>query len=179
MKALRAAKMKAIQLASKPALNFFELAGLITALHEADPAELRDLPTEGGMSRRRLYYLLSVGQLIRKYTINKAEAEQVGWTKLQIIAHFVAEKGDATDDQLAAYMNLALASKSHPLAQLLRGRRVPHRRAVQFKLSLRAGDELNQALFSYGAKRRNKGKSLLKKEAALIAIVRAAMTSKS
>ena len=52
---------------------------------------IQDLPTETGMSRRRLYYLLEVGQFIRDWKISQDAAEKVGWTKLQIIARHVSK----------------------------------------------------------------------------------------
>jgi len=85
-------KTKTIELARRPALNFFELAEHIAVIHNSNPALVADLPHQTGMSRRRLYYLLDVGQLIAAHKIIKSDAEEIGWTKLQIIArHLKAE----------------------------------------------------------------------------------------
>ena len=78
MKGSTSALKTAIQLARQPALNFFELAASITALHDADPTLLREVIEKSGMRRRRLYYLLEVGKLLREQQISRAAAEEVG-----------------------------------------------------------------------------------------------------
>lgn len=83
-----------MQLAREPTLNFFKLAQALCELHESDPAALQDLPDRSKLGRRRMYYLLQTGKLIRDEGISEKIAEYVGWTKLQIIARHRAD-GDA------------------------------------------------------------------------------------
>lgn len=176
-KSASAIRKRAILLAQKPALNFFDLAQAISALHEKDPSELSDLVKRIGMSRRRVYYLLQVGELTKVHGISKADAEKVGWTKLQIIARHIAKMGGETSADLAYYLTLAATTKARDLPAALVGRKLTSTRAVQFHLSSGLRSEVNLALVSFGAKRGRRG--LLKKERALLRIVRAAMAERS
>jgi hypothetical protein len=171
-KQLRELRRRAARLASEPALNFFELAGLIAALHDANPGTLRDLE-ESGMGRRRLYYLLEVGRFIDQQGIRKAEADRVGWTKLRIVARHLRE-ADSSHDDVKACLELAVRTRAHSLAQVLRGRRVPRKRVVSFVLTTAEKAQLSEALLAYGAERWGR-KGLKNKERALIKLVQAAM----
>lgn len=164
---------KVIQLARAPALNFFDLAQLITALHDADLSSFGDIPAQTGMSRRRLYYLLAVGRLIKDTGLIKACAEEIGWTKLQIVARHLDDEEQPAGDLLEPCLRLARETKAHSLAEALRRGRAPvRRRAVTFYLSNGAKAELGEALLAFGATRRGKGYS--GKEKALIKLIGAA-----
>lgn len=104
-------------------MNFFELAQTLVALHDADVSQLRELPLETGMSRRRLYYLLEVGRLIATRRIAKSEAEAIGWTKLQIIARHVLRLGIESTAELKTLLETARVTKVRPLRALLSGLR--------------------------------------------------------
>lgn len=173
----RSLRKRARQLAAKPALNFFDLAQTISALHEHDPAELSDLAQRAGMSRRRVYYLLRVGELTKACGISKADAEKVGWTKLQIIARHLTESDEKSIENISDQLALACDTKAHDLPAVLRRRKVPATRAVQFHLTSSAQAEVNMALLAFGAKRGRRG--LEKKERALLRMVRAAMAERS
>jgi len=172
-KKLKGLKELTVQLAREPALNFFDLAKLIAELHTADAGMLRDLPQQTGMSRRRLYYLLAVGQLLGETALSKAEAEEVGWTKLQIIARHLDATGDVSGEHFRTFLKTALATRAHALAGVLLGEDVGSSRAVSFRLDDSARAELNLALVAFGAKKARRG--LSGKQGALIKIVRAAM----
>lgn len=170
-------KSKAIRLAAEPALNFFDLANLLCDLHEIDGAALADLPALADMSRRRMYYLLQAGQLIREHQISRADAESIGWTKLQIIAQHLSQP-ERVGATLTEALALASATKNRDLPNALLGKRVVARRAVQFQLNTSARAELNEALIAHGAEPAKQGKGMVKREAALMRIVRAAMADK-
>ena len=73
-----AAKRNVIKLSKQPALNFYDLAVAIRKMHEIDSASLYKLPERPGMRRRRMYYLLDVGNLIETRKLSKSEAEAIG-----------------------------------------------------------------------------------------------------
>jgi hypothetical protein len=167
---------KAVELACRPALNFFDLAESITSLHAEDSTTISTLANETGMSRRRLYYLLEVGQLIASCKVSKPDAEEIGWTKLQIIARHIRRLDSASSSEIRQVFEMASAHKARDLAAALEGRRVIPRRAVQFYLNLGGRAELNEALVKFGATQVRRG--LQGKEAALIKLVRAAAAGK-
>ncbi len=176
-KRLNRLKTQAIGLARRPALNFFEFAGLITTLHGTDPISIRNLPDETGMSRRRLYYLVEVGRLIAEHKISKSDAEAIGWTKLQIIARHVKKTGAASAEVIETYFDMARTTKAHALAEVLRDENPEPTRAVMFHLSSEARSDLNYALVAFGAKITRRG--LREKEGALLQMVRAAMIQRA
>ena len=165
-------RKKAARLAQQPTVNFYELARVLVKLQ--DEKAIQDLPAETGMSRRRLYYLLEVGKFIKNPTVGKADAERLGWTKLQIVARYV-NQSNATDAEVAEYVKRALATKAYALGQALREGVNVSRRTAMFRLSDDANDELSEALVAFGAEHARRG--LSKKEQALLLIVRAAMRS--
>lgn len=118
-----------------------------------------------------MYYLVEVGDLIRKYDIPKVQADEVGWTKLQIIARHI--KKSEQPASLNELLELASATKAHDLVTLLQGRKGAATKAVQFNLNANMRAELDKALLAYGAKRTRGG--LTKRESALIRVIRAAM----
>ena len=166
-------KAKTIDLAILPALNFFELAENLAKLHDEDPSAIADLPDKTGMSRRRVYYLLDVGQLIAASEMSKAEAEEIGWTKLQIIARHVKQTGPCEAEDLVSFLALARQHRARNLAKALPGQGAEATRIVSFELSPTASSELNLALLAHGAKLTPRG--LTGKAAALTKMVKAAM----
>lgn len=176
-KRLRKIRQETIRLAREPKLNFFELAGLIADLHGADPAEITDLPQEARMSRRRLYYLLDVGRLIRKCPITKAEAERVGWTKLQVIAQHTAQRDDLDQSEVRSFLETAAVSRVRALAAALKGGDPRSTRAAVFHLTKGERDQLEDALTAFGAKPGRTG--LIDKEAAIMELTKAAMAARA
>jgi hypothetical protein len=128
------------------------------------------------MSRRRLYYLLQVGQFIRANEITKSDAEKVGWTKLQMVAEHFAKANDPTPEELGRWLALASVTNVPSLPMALQedagSAGSNGKRAVVFYLNPDEQRELSQALLAFGAERGNRG--LLEKEAALIRAIRAA-----
>ena len=171
---MAAKRRRAIRLAKEPTVNFYELAGLLVGLRKE--GAIQALPTETGMSRRRLYYLLEVGQFIRDRKISQADAERVGWTKLQIIARHVSQSG-ATAKQVAKHMQLALETRSYTLPEVLQGSSSPHKLAVVFRLSAADKAELLMALTAHGGE--IDGGGLGDKGEALMKMVRGATVRKA
>ena len=145
---------------------------MIVALYVRD--DVKQLPQETGMSRRRLYYLLEVGQFIERWGICEAAAANVGWTKLQIISRHAGNDESKSAKDIEAYLEAASVTTAYALSTTLRqGRAVP-KKAVVFRLNVGARAELREALAAFGAKSRGKG--MILKEKALIKIVRTAMS---
>lgn len=167
---------RVVRLAEKPALNFFDLAGLLKALHDDDPSSLRFLPRKMGITLRGLYYLLDVGRLIEEYEIDRSDADAVGSTKLQAIARHVVTTGKASREEVASYIELAKVTRSHLLRATLRQGRVSVTRAVTFRLGTEDRSELNSALVTFGAEPARKG--LAKRDEALMSLVMAALSTK-
>lgn len=175
-KSLTRLKAKTIELGSSPALNFFELAKNLADLHEEDAGSIADIPEKTGMSRRRLYYLLDVGQLIAASEIAKSEAEEIGWTKLQIIARHVKEKG-TLPEATAGFMDIAGQTKAHALRDALRGNDHDRTKAVMFRLNAIQRSDLNEALLKFGAAPARTG--LTGKASALMKIIGSAGRGRS
>lgn len=173
MKTRAKLERNAVQYASQSPVRFYELAGVIVELHDDDTAAFRPLADRLSTSIRRLFYLLEVGRLISKYGIEQADAERVGWTKLQIIARHLSTADDADEADLWRFIDMALHTTAHALPAALKGRRNAKSRAVVFRLNMGARAELNEALLAFGAKQN--GRQYAGKERALVKIVRAAM----
>ena len=174
-KSLARLKAKTIDLGLSPALNFFDLARNLAKLHDEDPGSIADIPEKTGMSRRRLYYLLDVGQLIAASGISKSDAEEIGWTKLQIIARRLKLSGPCEAKDLDAFLALALKHRARNLAKALTGQGAAATRIVSFELSFTASSELSLALVAFGAKVTARG--LTGKAAALTKMAKAAMSA--
>ena len=171
---VRSWKEQAIQLAREPAVNFYDLADILLNLRECDSALLYDVADQAKISRRKVYYLLAAGQLIADWAITRAEAESVGWTKLQIIARHVAlEKHDTTRARLDSYLKLARSTKARSLGEALETGVAEPRTAVVFHLTIGLVWRLNDALLAFGAKQDHRG--FRDKEAAFARILAAAM----
>ena len=174
-KSLTRLKDKTIVLAVLPALNFFELAENLATLHAKDAGSIADIPEKTGMSRRRLYYLLDVGQLIAASEITKSDAEEIGWTKLQIIARRLKLSGPCEAEDLDSFLALARKHRARNLAKALSGQNAPVTRIVSFELTPNARSDLNLALVAYGANMTPRG--LTGKAAALTKLAKAAMSA--
>lgn len=139
-------------LAREPALNFFKLAQALCELHESDPPALQDLAKRTRLSRRRMYYLLQTGELIRDKGISEKIAEYIGWTKLQIVArHLANADGAVSRAEFKKLLALASEHKAKDLPAALIGKKVIEKRVAHFYLNTRERALLNKALIMYGA----------------------------
>ena len=167
-------KAEAIQLAREPAVNFYDLADLILNLRDCDGSLLSDFAEQAKISRRKMYYLLAAGQLVADWAITREEAEDVGWTKLQIIArHVETDRNVTTRASLDRYLKLARSTKARSLAEALETGAAEPRTAVVFHLTMGMIWRLNDALLAFGAKQDYRG--FREKEVALARILAAAM----
>ena len=128
------------------------------------------------MSRRRLYYLLQVGQFIRDWNISQDDAERVGWTKFQIIARHVSQSGGSAKE-VTKHIKIALETRVYMLRQALTGQMVEPKPAIVFRLGAKERAKLTDALLACGATLGSHG--LTKKNEALMALVNRAIKSES
>lgn len=160
-----------MRLAGEPAINFYGLAQALCELRDSDLAALQDLPKRSMLSRRRMYYLLQAGELIREQRISKKIAEYIGWTKLQIVARHLADADGAVSR--AEFKQLLAHASEHTARDLpaaLIGKKVVQKRVAHFYLNTRERALLTKALVIYGATE-HCGR-LTGKEKALIKILR-------
>lgn len=159
-----------MQLASEPALNFFKLSQALCELHDIDPAALQDLSNRTRLSRRRMYYLLQTGELIRDKGISEKVAQYIGWTKLQIVSQHLADAERVfAREEFNKLLAIASEHKARDLPAALIGKKVIEKRVAHFYLSTRERALLNKALVMYGATQ-SSGR-LTGKEKALIRIL--------
>jgi hypothetical protein len=162
-------KHSVIELAREPSINFYELSVGIASLHNANASLFRELPSETGMSRRRLYYLLDVGRLITGTKMTRSEAEAVGWTKLQIIERHPIYAEDLTAEEMRSILSIAKETKVRDLPKVLSGINPRQTRGVVFHLTRSQRAFLAETLTQFGAKRDHN--RLLNKERALMRLV--------
>lgn len=167
-------KRKVLLLANRPSRNFYDLALSLSTLHEIKSASLEAVKHGSDLKRRTLYYLVNVGQFLRRYHVGKAKAEQIGWTKLQILARYLGDERHVSTDTLSALLDLVADTKTRDLPLALKGT-LPSRPKRTILIRLTANDYklVAQALLKHGAVR--KGRGLINQEKALMGLVRAAL----
>jgi hypothetical protein len=163
-------KQEALALATKPTKNFYAFACALWAAHNEDSTVLREVERSAGIKRRALFYLSNVGRLLSDYGIGEAQAERIGWTKLQIVARHAARQPKKLNQcAMRANLQLALQTPSHALPEALERQgasTTPATRSVLLRLPVEQYTDVETALIACGAKRRGKG--LVGKEDALV-----------
>lgn len=164
---------RAVDLAREPTVHFYELAESLQELRNSDPGSIAGFTMLAGISRRKLYYLLAAGEFIVAWDISKAVAEEVGLTKLQIIArHSKRREGKMVAAEVVGNLDLAREVSVRALPETLLAGIVIPRRVVVFYLDERESDKLTKALLFFGARQDHRG--LLGKEIALSRMIKAA-----
>jgi hypothetical protein len=161
------------RLTTEPGLQFHALAALLSELVELTEGGLLAQYPQLNLSRRRAYYLIGVGDLIRRYGLSKTDAEAVGWTKLQIIARHARRRSEPLSrNELGGWLELASSLPAHQLADAIQGRapkQAGSTRAVLFRMPSDLYAEIEEELIANGARRRGRG--LVGKEEALVRMV--------
>jgi hypothetical protein len=137
----------------------------LAALYDEDPAEFRSIIDKGEMKRRRAYYLLRVGQLLKTGTFTKSDAERIGWTKVQIIADKITGKN------VAKLVRLALDNSAQELKRIMREddqKPAPH--CVLMYFSPQQYVQFKRAMILHGAT--STGRGLARKEEAIMRLIR-------
>ena len=161
------------RLSAEPGLQFHALATLLSELAELTNVSPSALYPRLPLSRRRAYYLISVGDLIRRHQLSKAEAEAIGWTKLQIVARHARKRTDGPSrKELSAWLERASNLPAHRLSDAIEGsapQETGKARAVLFRLPSELYALVEEELIAHGAVRRGRG--LVDKEGALVRLV--------
>ncbi len=166
-----------IELSGRLRLNFFELAQAVKILYDADPSFLHPIQAETGISRRMAYCLLDVGKLIDAGDLSKSDAEEIGWTKLQIVARHIMDHESVTQEEFEKFLDIARVTKARDLRQAFMGQQNTETRAEVFHLTQDEQSILREALVAFGAKKVPSG--FTSKEVALMQIIDAAMGAQS
>ena len=171
-------RRKVLQLAKGGTKNFYDLARFLAPLHDLRPALLKKVEERSNLRRRTLYYLVDVGRMLRNYHIDKAQAERIGWTKLQILASYLNKNDAVSDEELTRLLETAAEKKAHELPSVLAGKsRKTRSRTVLLRLSPSEYEDFAEALVRHGAIR--KGRGLLNQKKALMKLVRTALEQAS
>lgn len=165
-----AALKKRVQtLAAKGDDSMFELAEALSELRDlpkppdGDRPTLDELVEVTKLSRRTLYYLLKVWQMVSDLGIPRDRLVRTGWTKLAVIAE---NSGPGEVDEA---LDLAETSTLKQLPQLLKdGPPKAKVRTVYLRLTPRQYDQFSAVLLANGARRPKKGKGLSGKKRALL-----------
>lgn len=170
-KKINRSRSKAIELGSQSSQKFYELALVLADLHEQQAISIDEYSQKTNISRRRIYYLIDVGNLIRSGKIDKSIAEKVGWTKLRILTRHL-QHNDLDSSELKASLKLAAETKVRDLPAALEGRSQSDTSGEVFHLTKTQQQKLRRALMSFGATKTRSG--LTNKEVALMRMIKQA-----
>ncbi len=162
----------AARTSSGPENVLFAQAGDLAALHKRDRAEFNDLIDKGLMKRRRAYYLRRVGQLLETGAITQSDAEQIGWTKLVVIADTITARN------AAKLLRLALDNSAQELKRIMREddqKRAPH--CVLIYFSPHQYRQFRKAMVLHGAT--STGRGLAGKEQAIMRLIQTRPTRRT
>ena len=166
---------RACQLAAAPSKNFYDLALALVEVSTAAPSLHLLVGKQIGITRRRIYYLLQVGRFLTTWGIAKEQAEALGWTKLLVVARFVAGQESLSTSDVSKLLGLAAASTAHQLPGVLATATLatvtPH--AMLLRLSTEQYQVITAALLANGATRKRNG--IGRKEEALTSIALASL----
>ena len=163
-------RQEALALAAKPTKSFHAFARALWAAHSNDPTFLHEVERVAGIKRRALFYLSNVGGFLADYSIAEEQAEQIGWTKLQIIArHAARQPGRVSQHAMQAKLRIAVRTPAYALPAALETQGMPSEgplRSVLLRMPAEQYADLEAALIACGAER--KGRGLIGKEDALV-----------
>lgn len=166
-----ALKMKIAALEARIEERFLELARALRALQESDPAAFAQVVATSAIGRRRAYYLVSVSRAFDGLPVADERLEQIGWTKLAILAPHV---GAANVGELLDLADRHTAFELQGFADDL-PRQEEH--CVLLRMTTPDYAFYLEVMTAFGAKRRGRG--LADKETALRAVLTAAMASRN
>jgi hypothetical protein len=173
-------KQEALALAVKPTKSFHAFALALCAAHGEDRAFLHEVEQVAGIKRRALFYLLNVGKLLNDHDVSEEQAERIGWTKLQIIARYVANRPRRLSQRaMKAKLEIAARTSAHALPAALEAQDAPSKgalRSILLRLPAEQYVDVEAALIACGAERKRRG--LIRKEAALVQLAVSHLTAR-
>jgi hypothetical protein len=162
-------KKEAVDLASpvRRKREWLKLSQVLASLHEhrdqKGKAEFRGLIEDGILGQRTAYYLLQVGQLIRGSKLSRADAERIGWTKLQIIGPWINVRDRGARHNSVHEVKRRIAKK---------GRKKPH--CVLLYFTTTQYDRFRAAMRRHGAEKARggrRGRGLVGKEEVILKVL--------
>ena len=118
-----------------------------------------------GLSSRQAYTLARISRQFHDLGVSEERLEAVGWSKLQIIGRYL------TEENAKYLLQLAEQNAVHELEARLRGEPpIQDARLLTFYFPSQDYERVKAKLIKHGAV--ISGNSLLKKEAALLALIR-------
>ena len=168
----KSAALKDVErLIATPNENPIDLAKALVALELEAPGSVGGLSHSKKTSRRKLYYHLAIGQALGHLDLPSKELAAIGWTKLAIIVQHFKDIQEGDEHDALVMQALAHASKctAKELPSILKGEPLPKAKPHSIHLRLKPGQYkiFESALLKHGAKKAEKGKGLINKEAAL------------
>ncbi len=145
-------------------INFIQLAKELRELQEAKPDIFLKVAKMAGLSGRKAYALARISRQFDDLGVQEERLQAVGWTKLQVIGRYLSE------NNAEHLLQLAEGNTVHELESRLRGEPpVEDARVLVFYFSPEDFERLKAKLIKHGAI--VSGKGLLKKEAAMMALI--------
>ncbi len=164
---VRDAKKRVIELSRQPSISFVEMARALREIHDSTKAkEFRESAKIAGISIRKAYQFVKIRNALENHW-DEDRFEQIGWTKLCIIAAHVVDRTSPVEQWLKF-------AETHTARECqLRLEKKPFKNETRCML-LRFDDNqykaFSKAVLKLGAKQRGKG--LIGVERALISAVR-------
>lgn len=141
--------------------SYLSLSRRLASLHKRDRAQFRKEAERRGLSRRRAYYLLRIGQDLQSGRVELKDAKLIGWTKLGLILDKMNARNAARLTRLAK--TGSVEELKHALHS---GGKRTRLRCVQLYFSPSQYEVFSRALLHHGALRAGRG--LKGQEAALL-----------
>lgn len=162
---VRDAKKRVVAASQQPSIPFLKLAGDLHTIHGlVSAAEFRDLAKAIGMSLRKAYHLVNIVEALEEHW-GQGRFEQIGWTKLCIIAAHVGKGAP-----IKKWLKFAETHTARECQLHIQGK--PFRQETRCML-LRFDDHqysiFAKSILKFGAKQ--KGKGLVGVEKALIVAI--------
>jgi hypothetical protein len=141
--------------------KFLELASHLRELHETAPNDFKQLIKIPQLGRRKGYYLVEIDRAFADLDVPPFRLNQIGWTKLQVIAPHV------TPDNVGHLLTLAEMHTTENLKAIMRGDKpIIGGRSVLLLFTGEQFNKFSEAILKWGAVKNGDG--FIGKEAALI-----------
>ena len=162
-------KKRVLTLVARDDDSMIELAEALSELRatpkppDGDRPTLDELVELTKLSRRTIYYLLNVWQMVTDLGVPRDRLVRIGWTKMAVLAE------NCEPEEVAEALDLAETYTAKELPTALKGT-LPKRKARTVKLRLTPGqyDQFAAVLLANGARRPKRGRGLSGMEKALM-----------
>jgi hypothetical protein len=145
--------------------TFLELASLLRQLQQTDPEWFRQIIAIPQLGRRKAYYLLQIDRAFGQLPVERIRLNQIGWTKLQVIAEHV------TAQNYEELIALAEAHTVENLKAIMRGEKpILKGRSVLLHFTRKQFRVFSKAILKHGATKNGPG--FIGKEGALTKALR-------